>query len=229
MTETGEPARSATIGIEGAAHHVAVLGGEAERALASIVETGAASLTLCQREGTPDAGRRFEGLGLDIRTHRVDGPWPLPPLLRLVDARREAAENGTVLVNIAGADRQGASAGTVAGYIRDLPVLDVVEGSPIVLPRLRFTYEETVSETKLSILEALDEADGCVDRLQELARRAGIEPSLASYHVRGGRDVSGLEELGLVSIEGGTVGQLSIQLTDMGALLARRLLRLNSR
>lgn len=219
--------RLATAEIDGPAHHVAVLGGEDDRLLGAIVETGAASLALLHREGTPQPGRRFEGLGLDVRVHRADDPWPLASLLGLLDARRETAGEGTVLVNLAGADRQGASAGTVAAYLRDLPVLDVVDGEPVILPRLRFTYEETVSDTKRSILEALDGAEGRVDRLQDLARLAGIEPSLASYHVRGGRDVAGLEELGLVTIEGSTIGQLSIRLSGMGELLARRLLRLD--
>lgn len=224
MSET-EPVRLAGAEIEGSVHHVAVLGGEEALTLEAIVETGAASLSLFHRGQAAEPGRRFEGLGLDVHTHQADDPWPLASLLSLLDATAEEAETGRLLVNVAGADRQGASAATVAAYIRDLPVLDVVEGAPVLLPRLRFTYRETVSDTKLSILEALDEAEGRVDRLQDLARMAGIEPSLASYHVRGGKDADGLEGLGLVSIEGTTVGQLSIRLTGMGELLARRLLR----
>jgi hypothetical protein len=73
------------------------------------------------------------------------------------------------------------------------------------------------------VLRALDDLGGEVSRLRELADHAGIQDSLASYHVRGGEDGDGLVDLGLVDVERGSRGALTIRLTSMGELLARGL------
>ncbi|MFQ6012353.1 MAG: hypothetical protein ACE5LS_01740, partial [Thermoplasmata archaeon] len=52
-----------------------------------------------------------------------------------------------------------------------------------------------------------------------LSEASGVEKSLLSYHLRGGRESKGLEELGLVEIDRGTQGRLLIRLSEMGRLL----------
>ncbi len=58
-----------------------------------------------------------------------------------------------------------------------------------------------------------------MESLNEFSQATGLEKSLLSYHLRGGRDSKGLEELGLVEIDRATQGRLLIRLTEMGRLL----------
>jgi hypothetical protein len=46
-----------------------------------------------------------------------------------------------------------------------------------------------------------------------------VEKSLLSYHIRGGREPKGLEELGLVRVERRECGKVSIHLTELGRLV----------
>jgi hypothetical protein len=76
-----------------------------------------------------------------------------------------------------------------------------------------------ISESKMNILRALSRAGGEVDSLNTLSEMSGVEKSLLSYHIRGGRDAKGLEELSLVSIERAKQGRLMVKLTEMGRLM----------
>ena len=58
-----------------------------------------------------------------------------------------------------------------------------------------------------------------MDSLNGLAQLSKVDKSLLSYHIRGGRDSKGLEELGLVSVDRQTQGKLKIGITELGKLM----------
>ena len=87
------------------------------------------------------------------------------------------------------------------------------------LPVLKFSYAELISEPKLQILRALQALHGNADSLVDLEAKADVEKSLLSYHIRGGRESKGLEELGLVKVDRREYGKLSIHLTELGRLV----------
>jgi DNA-binding transcriptional ArsR family regulator len=104
-------------------------------------------------------------------------------------------------------------------FVHGLKAIAITEGTPMQLPVLKFAYAEMISESKMNILRALARAGGEVDSLNDLSEMSGVEKSLLSYHIRGGRDAKGLEELSLVSIDRAKQGRLMVKLTEMGRLM----------
>lgn len=227
MSRVTTAPRTAEVGEE-AFHHILLAGAEIDRATTSLIEVGARSLTVLARSSEDDADTEgsLETLGLPVDRRTLTADWPLVEALTVVDEllRAGSCEQPPVAVNVAGADRHLSAVGTVAAYARGLPVVDIVGGSTVILPRLELSLEETISETKRSILEGLAALGGRADELKTLAEEADITSSLASYHVRGGQDVDGLEEMGFLTVSGSKVGQLQIELTWRGRLVAERLI-----
>jgi hypothetical protein len=106
-----------------------------------------------------------------------------------------------------------------AAFIHGLRAVAVQDGETIQLPVLKFAYHEMISQSKMNILRALERAGGAVESLNDLSEMSGVEKSLLSYHIRGGRDAKGLEELSLVAIERAKQGRLMVRLTEMGRLI----------
>lgn len=124
-----------------------------------------------------------------------------------------------VYINVASGTRMTGCAATAAAFVNGVKAFGVMEGKPFMLPVLRFSYQELVSDAKLQILRAIEGLGETVESLQHLSDVAGIEKSLLSYHLRGGKESKGLEDLGLVEIDRGDRGRLGIRLTPMGKML----------
>ena len=93
-------------------------------------------------------------------------------------------------------------------------------GSPLLMPILKLSYTEIISESKIKILKAIDGAtDGFVESLEQLETMSGFGKPLLSYHIQGARDSKGLAELGLLEVEKGERGKVSSRLTTLGKLL----------
>lgn len=60
---------------------------------------------------------------------------------------------------------------------------------------------------------------GGVASLEELSELTGYDKAQLSYHINGAPDSRGLATLGLVSVEKGARGRLSIRLTTQGKIL----------
>jgi DNA-binding transcriptional ArsR family regulator len=131
----------------------------------------------------------------------------------------EALQFDDVLVNVTVADKMLSCSLMSGAFIHGLRAFAVQKDGPIQLPVLKFAYREMISESKMNILRALERAGGEVDSLNDLSEMSGVEKSLLSYHIRGGRDAKGLEELNLVSIERAKQGRLMVKLTEMGRLI----------
>lgn len=206
--------------------HVAVVGEDPDPILHAVRELGAEKAFLI---GPPD--RRGEAsklsgvldpLGLDAEWRAIEGDLLLGTIQLIQEiARTHEDRREDIVVNLAAAEKAAACAALSAAFVAGVKAIDMPEDEIVFLPVLRFSYDEVVSEAKLSILKALDGLGGEVEKLRELADEAGIQDSLASYHIRGGRDGKGLTELDLVEVDRGKRGALTIRLTPMGQLMAR--------
>jgi DNA-binding transcriptional ArsR family regulator len=94
-----------------------------------------------------------------------------------------------------------------------------MNGEPMMLPVLKFSYDRLVSQTKLDILKALQKKGGEVESLEELKELTGYGKPLLSYHIQGAEDSQGLVDLGLVEVKRGNRGRSIIQETTLGRLL----------
>lgn len=124
-----------------------------------------------------------------------------------------------IYFNVTGGTKIMSCAAISASFVNGIKAFHVADGKPMQLPVLRFRLQELISESKFALLRALQKAGGSVESLNDLSKHAKVEKSLLSYHIRGGRDSKGLEELGFVEIDRGSQGRLVISLTPMGRLI----------
>lgn len=208
-------------------HQIALLSDDPSPVLAGVRALGAEHVSVLGRASSQGVYEKLSEL-LDGAARHDFQEIPGHPLLGTIHAVRRLAQEppgrfSDVLVNVGGADRSLACAALSAAFMSGVKAFDVEHGRIQFLPVLKFSMREVVSEAKVGILRALDRAGGSCDRLKTLAREARLQDSLVSYHIRGGREGRGLEELGLVTLERGQRGALTIRLTPMGELIARGL------
>jgi hypothetical protein len=126
-----------------------------------------------------------------------------------------------VLMNVSSGDKLLGCAALSAAFINGIKAfgMNSTHTVPMLMPVLKLSYSEIISEAKIKILKAIDSAGGVIESLDQLEHISGYGKPLLSYHVQGGRDSKGLVHLGLVEIEKGDRGKISPKLTTLGKLL----------
>ncbi len=163
---------------------------------------------------------RFAQIKLDTRLHPIGADMLIATLRTVSEIVKEAEGRfDEILVNVGAGPRMMTCSLLSAAFVNGLMSFDCMNEAPVFLPVLKFSYTELVSEAKLAILAGIEKLGGQVDSLAKLSEVSGIEPPLLSYHVRGGRDSKGLEPLGLVKVDRGKRGKLTISLTPLGRLM----------
>ena len=132
-----------------------------------------------------------------------------------------AKEFQQVLMNISSGDKLLGCAALSSAFINGIKAfgMDSTHTIPLLMPVLKLSYSEIISEAKIKILKAIDSAGGIIGSLDELEELSGFGKPLLSYHVQGGKDSKGLAGLGLIEVEKGERGKISATLTTLGKLL----------
>jgi hypothetical protein len=126
-----------------------------------------------------------------------------------------------VLMNVSSGDKLIGCAALSSAFINGIKAfgMDSTHKNPLLMPVLKLSYNEIISDAKIKILKAIDNAGGGIGSLEELEQLSGYGKPLLSYHVQGGKDSKGLADLGLVDVEKGDRGKISAKLTVLGKLL----------
>lgn len=133
--------------------------------------------------------------------------------------RSESESFQDFLINVGSAGRSQTCAGVTAAFVHGIRAFDVTGDQPIVLPVMKFSYTQAVTEPKMEILRAIERSGGDVESLEKLSGLSNYGKPLLSYHIRGSEDGRGLEDLGLVEVERGKRGRLRVKLTALGRIL----------
>jgi DNA-binding transcriptional ArsR family regulator len=133
--------------------------------------------------------------------------------------RKESENYEDFLINVGSAGKHLTCAGVTAAFVYGIKAFDVMGEQPEVLPVMKFSYMQAVTESKLEILRAIERSGGEVESLEKLSETSNYGKPLLSYHIRGSEDGQGLEELGLVEVERGKRGRLRVRLTALGRIL----------
>lgn len=167
-----------------------------------------------------DVARRLAGIKLPTELRAI-GEEPILSCLTVVaTVVGEERENfDDILINTGAGPRMMSCALLAAAFVNGIRAIDVMGSQPVTLPVLKFSYAELVTEAKLRILRALEKLGGASGSLADLSMSTGVEKSLLSHHIRGGRDSRGLESLGLVEIDRGVQGRLTIRITPSGRMM----------
>lgn len=132
-----------------------------------------------------------------------------------------AKEFDQVLLNVSSGDKLIGCAALSAAFINGIQAfgMDDTHTVPLLMPVLKLSYNEIISEAKIKILKSINTAGGIVESLDQLEQISGYGKPLLSYHVQGAKDSKGLADLGLVEVEKGDRGKISAKLTTLGKLL----------
>ena len=132
-----------------------------------------------------------------------------------------AKEFQQVLLNVSSGDKLIGCAALSAAFINGIQAfgMDETHTIPLLMPVLKLSYSEIVSEAKIKILKSISDAGGVIESLEQLEQISGYGKPLLSYHVQGARDSKGLADLGLVEVEKRDRGKISASLTTLGKLL----------
>jgi DNA-binding transcriptional ArsR family regulator len=204
---------------------IAILGGSDEAVLVGLRNFPAHKLILIVSTGTKDqadqlARKLIDTLKLTVEIIQVKDE-SVQAMLDAVGAivSRETDGFQDFLINVGSADKHLTCAGVTAAFVHGIRAFDVMGERLEVLPVMKFSYTQAVTEPKLAILRAIERSGGDVESLEKLSAIAKYGKPLLSYHIRGSPDSKGLEELGLVEVERGKRGRLRVKLTALGRTL----------
>jgi DNA-binding MarR family transcriptional regulator len=204
---------------------LAVLGGSEDAVLVGLRNFPAHRLTLiCSTDFLNQAnqlsGKLKEALKLDVDVAQVKDNTMLA-MLDVVGqiVRKESGNFQDFLINVGSASKHLTSAGVAAAFVHGIRAFDVIGDQPAVLPVMKFSYTQAVTEPKMRILRAIEATGGDVESLEKLSEISNFGKPLLSYHIRGSEDGDGLESLGLVEVERGKRGRLRVKLTLLGRTL----------
>lgn len=147
----------------------------------------------------------------DVLTHVLEGVAGI--------LHKEKENFDDVLFNVSSGEKLLSCAALSSAFVNGLKAFAVVNGEPMLLPVLKFSYDRIVSQTKLDILKALVKNGGEVESLEKLKELTDYGKPLLSYHIQGAEDSQGLAELGLVEVKKGERGKSIVKATTLGRLL----------
>jgi hypothetical protein len=123
------------------------------------------------------------------------------------------------LLNVSSGDKMICIAAAVTSFILGFKAFFCKGDECVMLPPMKLSYTELVSEVKLNILRAIDMAGGEVDSLDELSKLTNYGKPLLSYHIHGSEDARGLIDLGLADAIRHARGKTKVRLTTLGKML----------
>jgi Protein of unknown function (DUF3179) len=111
-----------------------------------------------------------------------------------------AKEFQQVLMNVSCGDKLLGCAALSAAFINGIKAfgMDTTGTVPLIMPVLKLSYSEIISDAKVKILKAIDSSGGTIESLDQLEQLSGYGKPLLSYHVQGEKDSKGLADLELL-------------------------------
>ena len=142
-------------------------------------------------------------------------------MLKLVGqlVRKESGTFQDFIINVGSAGKHLTCASVTAAFVHGIRAFDVIGDQPIILPIMKFSYAQVITEPKMEILRAIEKSGGDVESLEKLRVLSNFGKPLLSYHIRGSAEGHGLEDLGLVEVERGKRGSLRVKVTALGRTL----------
>jgi len=127
-------------------------------------------------------------------------------------------EEDKILVNVATGDKMSTCAALSASFANGLKAIGVEGGKTMVLPIIKLSYYNELSDSKLNILENMD--TGEFVSMQELSKKLDMSISLLSYHINGNYKYKGLKDFRLVDVKSKSKN-LYVRLSKMGELILK--------
>ena len=124
-----------------------------------------------------------------------------------------------IIINTATGDRMTTCAATSAAFVNGLKAMSVEGKMAMMLPVLKFSYYNMLTDKKMDILKLLNKP-GCCASLEELSKKTKMSLPLISYHINGNLKSEGLKDMDIVETTE-SKGRIAVQLSTMGRLLLK--------
>ena len=220
LAEDGEGAFRRTL-------QIATVGEDSDGVLAGVRNAPANKLVLICYERDKETAKRLalsigEALKTDVEVHDTIRPEHsykdiMQAFSEIVEKNRDNFED--FLLNVSGGDKMICIAAAVTSFILGFKAFFCKGDECVMLPPMKLSYTELVSEVKMNILRALDKAGGEVESLDELSKLTNYGKPLLSYHIHGSEDARGLIDLGLARATRHSRGKTKVGLTTLGKML----------
>jgi hypothetical protein len=161
-------------------------------------------------------------LGISITLRLISQPDVIRSVMEHVSQiiREEGQNYEQILINVSAGDKMIGCAALSCAFVNGIKAFATdMEGSPMLLPILKLSYNEIISDAKIRILQALDKAGGSVESLEDLTKHCEFGKPLLSYHIQGSAEAKGLVQLGLVDVERLERGRTKITINTLGKML----------
>lgn len=123
-----------------------------------------------------------------------------------------------IIVNVSTGDRLSSCSALSAAFANGLKAFGVVNKKPMLLPIMKLSYYNELTDSKFKILTNLDSKEHTT--LTELSKKTGMSVSLLSYHLNGTLKYKGMLSLRLVEVKEHNKNLL-VRLSQMGSLLLK--------
>ncbi|MGI0061234.1 MAG: DUF6293 family protein [Nitrosotalea sp.] len=161
-------------------------------------------------------------LGISISPRLIAQPDIIRSAMEHVSQiiKEEGANYEQILINVSAGDKMIGCAALSCAFVNGIKAFGTdMEGNPMLLPILKLSYNEIISDAKIKILHAIDSAGGLVESLDNLSKHCEFGKPLLSYHIHGSSESKGLVQLGLVDVERLERGRTKITLNTLGKML----------
>ena len=140
-------------------------------------------------------------------------------MFRAVSEIKEVYKDQNIIVHTSTGDRTTTCAATSAAFVNGLKAIAIEGNETMLLPILKFSYYNLLTEKKMEILKFIYK-NNCCSSLEELSRKTKMSLPLVSYHINGNLKSEGLKDLGLIETKY-RKGKTQIALTMLARLLIK--------
>lgn len=206
---------------------IATVGEDMEGVLSGVRNAPANKLIIICYERDKDVAKRLsrsiaDTLKVEVEVHDKIRPEHsykdiMEVFTQIVEKNREQYDD--FLLNVSSGDKMICIAAAVTSFILGFKAFFCKGDECVMLPPMKLSYTEMVSDVKLNILKALDAAGGEVESLDELSKLTNYGKPLLSYHIHGSEDARGLIDLGLAEATRHSRGKTKVTLTTLGKML----------
>jgi hypothetical protein len=206
---------------------IATVGEDTSGVLAGVRNAPVNKLVVICYEKEKDAAKRLatnitETLKTDVELYDTIRPEHcykdiMQVFSQIVEKNQENYDD--FLLNVSSGDKMICIAAAVTSFILGFKAFFCKGDECVMLPPMKLSYTEMVSEVKMNILRALDKAGGEVESLDELTKLTNYGKPLLSYHIHGSEDARGLIDLGLAEATRHSRGKTKVTLTTLGKML----------
>ena len=162
--------------------------------------------------------KKLQPFSIQVTIMEVDGPLMESMFSSFGKILQDNNEQDNIIVNVATGDRLSTCAALSASFANGLRAFGVMDKKPMLLPIMKLSYYNELSESKLKILCNLSKDEHI--NLTDLAKKTKMSVSLLSYHLNGTLKYKGMVSLRLVEVKEKNKNLL-IKLSEMGSLLLK--------